>query len=120
MEYIEISAEELNEYLERLEEENETLNHFVEANKMALRQLTVYEWREIGETEWSLCNEEWFAACQSSPNCDTRKRLLSIEEVKTNAFKQGFDACINASVKMGMIDEDGEFANQLRQQVKGE
>ena len=41
-----------------------------------------------------------------------------LTEVKAQAFKKGFEACINAAVKMGMIDADGEFYNQLRQQAK--
>lgn len=53
----------------------------------------------------------------------SRKRLEAtpaqcLAEIKAQAFKQGFEACINAAVKMGMIDADGEFSNQLRQQAK--
>lgn len=35
---------------------------------------TVYEWREIGETEWRVCDEEWFKFCQNSPLYDTRAK----------------------------------------------
>lgn len=31
-----------------------------------------YEWREIGETDWAVCNKEWFDYCCSSPQHDTR------------------------------------------------
>ena len=125
-EYIEISAEEFNEYVDSLEKEiealkaqveqlrevNEKLNHFVDVNNM------VYEWREIGETDWVACDEEWFVICQLSPNCDTRKRFPDVTEIRAQAYKRGFEACIDASVRLGMIDKDGEFSNQLRQPVK--
>ena len=50
----------------------------------------------------------------------SEKPAQHLAEIKAQAFKQGFESCINAAVKMGMIDKDGEFANQLRHQAKGE
>lgn len=35
--------------------------------------MIVYQWREIGETEWQDCDKKWFDYCAKSPIHDTRK-----------------------------------------------
>jgi len=48
------------------------------------------------------------------------KARCLLTEIKVQTYKQGFEACINSAVKMGAIGADGEFANQLHNQAKGE
>ena len=34
--------------------------------------MLVYQWREIGETEWQDCDKKWFDYCTKSAIYDTR------------------------------------------------
>lgn len=52
----------------------------IEALKTYIEELTVYEYKEIGESGWMRCTKEQFEHCQKSPEHDTRKRIKSLAE----------------------------------------
>lgn len=64
--------ERLMRRMDELETENEQLRKLPWTRQGGGQ--TVYEWREIGETEWRVCDEEWFKFCQNSPLYDTRAK----------------------------------------------
>jgi hypothetical protein len=42
--------------------------------KLRKGQASEYEFREIGESEWTPCDKDWFDYCQKSPEHDARLR----------------------------------------------
>lgn len=90
------------EYTNRMAQEYDALRAQIEQFR-EFAELIV-EWKEYGF-------EKAKTLLDSTPE-------QCLAEIKAQAFKKGFEACINAAVKMGMIDADGEFSNQLRQQAK--
>lgn len=111
-EYVEIDAQELNDYISNLEDENEALKVQVEQLREQLEYMAQQHRCGCGHPACNRCYDDKQNAIvlEATP-------AQCLAEIKAQAFKQGFEACINAAVKMGMIDADGEFANQLRKQA---
>ncbi len=87
-------------------------------------EITQYEWREIGSSDWCACDESWFNHCQKDPALDARKQVKSPNQIKAEAGRAGFVTGYSEAQSAHFTANDTEidlYADEYAERVaKGE
>ena len=106
---------------EALKSQVEELNHTVQQLEKVLEPITIYEWREIGETDWDFCDKLWFDCLKKSPEHDTRKMYRDICDLQAEAARDGFMEGARHAYSQGLSGISNvadEYCDQIRQADK--
>jgi hypothetical protein len=90
--------------IDELEQKNAELKAHINYIKSTL--VAVGNWPDTVEDKKAIAN-----AISATP-------AQCLAEIKAQAFKQGLEACVEAAIDLGLVDNCAETCNQLRQQAK--